>query len=421
MNHFLDGHPEVTLSENKLKIIPRNDSEASAAHQRVEFALAQRQEEGKQTHLDKSRSQAQQAISAIVPAPLEAELSDDRRSSQIVSPFDGGPDKDIISVTTDSSTAPSGSNTSTQPIITREMPISEVLNLLSDHGCKNVTGELDVSNFSQYPISAGGYGDVYRGAFRDGSRVAVKCLRLHLDSTDESKKQLKRAAREMYVWSKCNHPNVLGLIGVAQYRDQIAMVSPWMEYGNIRRTLSLQPQVDRYELCVKIVEGVVYLHGVGIVHGDLKGDNVLVSSDFIPKVTDFGNAALKEYTLQFSNTTSRAGTSLNWVAPEVLGEETGPSVEADVYSLGMTILEIIAGKIPYAGLRDFVIVKNILSGVRPMRPEEQIPSNRRHADLLWSLLTSCWAHSAQGRPTPIEVLDKMKMVILEKEMGERSA
>lgn len=327
-------------------------------------------------------------------------------------------DEDMVSIATDSnSRSKSGSINIHEPrargtdstIITHEMSITEIIAHLGQHGCLDVTAQIDISRTSECLVT-GGFGNVYRGALRDGSLISLKCLRTRIDSTENEKKRLKRTARELYVWSKCKHPNVLTLIGVAQHQNQIAMVSPWMENGNLRSFLSKQPHVDRRALCAQIASGVAYLHNEGIAHGDIKGDNILFSQDSTPKLADFGSATLGEYTLQFTRTTSIAGMSLNWAAPEVIEEETGPTIEADVYSLGMTILEVLTGKIPYAGARPPHIIGKIMKGVHPTRPEEHIPSQNKQADILWSLLTSCWAYAPQDRPTAIEVRVKMESV-----------
>ncbi|KAB5592309.1 Tyrosine kinase catalytic domain containing protein [Ceratobasidium theobromae] len=302
--------------------------------------------------------------------------------------------------------------------ITYEMPVSEVLEHLGHHGCVDVTTQLDASKSSEYPIVTGGFGDVYRGALQNGHAVSLKCLRMCVDSTDEGKKHLKRAAHEIYVWStheiyvwsKCSHRNVLDLIGVARYRDRLAMVSPWMENGNLRRFLARQLSIDRGNLCVQIADGVAYLHRENIVHGDIKADNVLMSEDNTPKLTDFGNAALKEYSLRFSTTTSGPGMSIRWTAPEVIEEITSHTTEADVYALGMTTLEIVTGSVPYNGINDTAVVRRIITKVHPPRPEQHIPSGHEHADRLWSLLIGCWAYIPQDRPTAAGTRDKMKTI-----------
>ncbi|KAF8671777.1 kinase-like protein [Rhizoctonia solani] len=215
------------------------------------------------------------------------------------------------------------------------MPSDEIIKHLGDHGCEDITEQLNLSRSGLFPVSTGGFGDVYRGTLHHGTHVGIKCLRLVVHTTEESRKDLKRAAHELYVWSKCRHPNILELNGVALYRNQIAMISPWMGNGNVNQFLSRHPRFDRYWLCARIASGVSYLHSQKIAHGDIKGANILVSDDYIPKIADFGNAILSNYTLRFTTTTSGPSMSIRWAAPEILEEESGFSYEADVYSLGM--------------------------------------------------------------------------------------
>ncbi|KAH7327577.1 kinase-like domain-containing protein [Rhizoctonia solani] len=290
------------------------------------------------------------------------------------------------------------------------MPISDVIACLGDHGCLDLTDQVIASSSSKFPFATGGFGDVYCGSLRNGSRVSLKCIRLLVGSGDEGRKQLKHAARELYIWSKCQHPNVLELLGVAKFRDQIAMVSPWMEQGNLCWYISQNPHVERYGLCVQVSEGVAYLHGEGTVHGDIKGANVLVSQDGYLKLTDFGNATLHEYTLKFTSTTSTPSVSMRWAAPEVVLGEVGISAEADVYALGMTLLEVITGAVPYNGLGDIPVFGKIIHKIHPVRPEADLPSQSARADSVWSLLTSCWSYNAQERPTASTVRDEMKLI-----------
>ncbi|KAJ1310557.1 hypothetical protein OPQ81_007287 [Rhizoctonia solani] len=254
---------------------------------------------------------------------------------------------------------------------------------------------------------------VYRGQLKDGSRIALKCLRLTLDSSDFSQKQVRNAAHELYIWSKCNHPNVLELIGVTQYRNQIAMASPWMEHGTLGSFISRHPQIDRYALSAQIADGVAYLHSKNIVHGDIKGTNILISKDYTPKITDFGTATLREYTLRFtaSDTTSKPGMSLRWTAPEILEETTGTSFEGDIYALGMTILEAITGEVPYfETVNESALVLKIARQEHPVRPEAKIPLDDEKPNLLWSLLTKCWSYDPQNRPLITEVQNTMRVI-----------
>ncbi|KAF8599204.1 kinase-like protein [Ceratobasidium sp. AG-I] len=266
------------------------------------------------------------------------------------------------------------------------MSTHEVITLLGNHGCQDITDRLDLVACGSRPIANGGFGDVYRGKLLDSSQVAIKTMRI-LINTSETQKPLKNAARELHTCSKCQHPNVLSLLGLVGFRDQIGMVSPWMENGSLPSFLEKYPEADRCQLSAEICEGLAYLHAVDIAHGDLKGLNVLISGNGTPMLTDFGNAVLQESTLQFTATTTKTSLSPRWAAPELMEGVGMHSFAADVYALGMTIL-----KEP------------------PARPEDLIPSNNRDGEKLWSLLKWCWMFESENRPGVDEVRDIMKTI-----------
>ncbi|KAG8708284.1 hypothetical protein FRC08_018980 [Ceratobasidium sp. 394] len=295
-------------------------------------------------------------------------------------------------------------------------PPAEIIEHLTEHGCADLTSDLDPSSSSIQPVERGGFGFVYREKLRDGRQVAIKALRVSLDADDEADKLPKRAARELYTWSKCQHPNVLPLLGLAQVQDQIRMVSLWMENGSLPSYLAKHPSLNRCDMVVHVCNGLEYLHDTGIIHGDLKGNNVLISSDGIPMITDFGNAVLQQGTLQFTETVKQSGFTPRWTAPEILDErEVKQSKEADVYALGMTILEIITGKVPYSHINNIVaLIKAIaIKNETPKRSEERIPSNSEHGDALWSLLQSCWKFEPEERPDAAEVAKIMEGITRE--------
>ncbi|KAG8716338.1 hypothetical protein FRC08_009588 [Ceratobasidium sp. 394] len=224
------------------------------------------------------------------------------------------------------------STDTTSTVIGSRTSISEIIMQLCVHGCKDLTRSLDLSSFSSRPISRGGFGEIYRGRLRDGTQVAVKTI-FTPEEYNESK-PLKHSARELYTWSKCDHPNVAHLMGLAEFNSQIAMVSLWMENGHLRNYVNNYPTVDRLKLCTQIADGLSYLHSIGIVHGDLKGPNVLISGTGSPILIDFGNSTQAEATLQFTKSATKDHMTMRWTAPEIFCDGK-PSQEADVYALGM--------------------------------------------------------------------------------------
>ncbi|KAG9089131.1 hypothetical protein FS749_001594 [Ceratobasidium sp. UAMH 11750] len=117
------------------------------------------------------------------------------------------------------------------------------------------------------------------------------------------------------------------------------MVSLWVENGSLPSYLDKHLGVDRCSMSAQVCRGLEYLHDIGMVHGDLKGQNILVSDNGTPMITDFGNAVLQQGTLMFTETKHAPQFTPRWTAPELM-EEDGirQSQEADVYALGMTIL-----------------------------------------------------------------------------------
>ncbi|KAG8740060.1 hypothetical protein FRC10_004780 [Ceratobasidium sp. 414] len=155
---------------------------------------------------------------------------------------------------------------------------------------------------------------------------------------------------------------------------------------------------------LKICEGLAYLHRSDIVHGDLKGLNVLVSNDGTPMLADFGNAILRDRTLLFTATTMKTSFSPRWAvrAPEVLVGSSSYSMEADIYALGMAmtqIVETVTGKMLYSEKNDIAVMFSVVVKQKlPARSEDAIPSDSKHGDGLWALLVSCWLPQPEERP-----------------------
>ncbi|KAG8736038.1 hypothetical protein FRC10_009870, partial [Ceratobasidium sp. 414] len=220
-------------------------------------------------------------------------------------------------------------------------PLDEIVMHLTKHGCEDLTHHFDPPPSGNQPTTHGGYSFVYNEKLRDGRRVAIKVLRVSFNADDEVGKLPKvtqitphicenlipyqRAARELYTWSKCGHPNVLPLLGLAKFQNQIRMVSLWMENGSLPSYLDKHPDISRCSM-----------------------NNVLVSSEGVPVITDFGNAVLQQGTLQFTETVKTIGFTPRWTAPEILDDKEKQSKEADVWALGMTILVLVLRCTPLA-------------------------------------------------------------------------
>ncbi|KAF8594712.1 kinase-like protein [Ceratobasidium sp. AG-I] len=295
--------------------------------------------------------------------------------------------------------------------ISRSSTSSDVIKHLVDHACPNIIERIDFKSCTPWPVGGGGFGDIYRGKLSDGTDIALKCSRRFIEPSDEPDKTLKHAARELYVWSKLEHKNVVRLLGLTMFRGEIAMVSPWMKHGSLPTYLTNEPSADRCLISAQITEGLIYLHSTGTVHGDLKGLNVLVAEDGTPQLTDFGNVLLEHYSLQFTTTGPKSNHSTRWTAPELLLGTGIYSTKADVYALGMTILETITNKPPYAGKPEPTVMGLVMFQKElPPRPLDLIPKGSEHGDALWATLTQCWSHDPESRPSAAAIGHMIKNI-----------
>ncbi|EUC58536.1 tyrosine kinase catalytic domain protein [Rhizoctonia solani AG-3 Rhs1AP] len=304
-----------------------------------------------------------------------------------------------------------------QPInsmpISRKMDLKDVISQLAVCGCQNISEQIDESTFGTIPSLYGGSGDVYCGSLLDSTLVCVKVPRFANDASQRAESQAY-ASREIHTWNKCKHPNILPFLGLAAFRDRVATISPWIKNGTMQNYLKQHSDADRCRLSTQICTTVAYLHSINVVHGDLKGDNVLISDDGSALLMDFGSSDLENRTLKFTHLMNQCGWTMRWGAPELLQEITPSSKESDVYALGMTILEAITGQLPFPEKQEMAVLLAVCVRQEiPTRPAAQIPVNSQNGDKLWELLCECWSREMEKRPSAAQVESVMKTITKE--------
>jgi len=137
-----------------------------------------------------------------------------------------------------------------------------------------------------------------------------------------------------------------------------------------------------------------------IIHGDIKGANILITDRLEACLCDFGLSRFATENTLWRTTATHAGGTLRWMAPELITEDVcTPTTSSDIYAYGMTCYEIITGTVPFAQVRNEVAVANkITRGERPDRVEFYF------SDEIWSIITSCWSQDVESRPTAGDVL-----------------
>ncbi|KAJ7689491.1 kinase-like domain-containing protein [Mycena rosella] len=241
-------------------------------------------------------------------------------------------------------------------------------------------------------VAAGGFGDIWKGLVR-GHNVSVKIMRAFRDS--DIKAILKEFGREALIWRQLSHPNLLPFYGLFYVEERLCLISPWMENGHILEFLkNAPPDTNRVSLILDVALGLEYLHGEHVVHGDLKGMNVLVTPSGRACITDFGLSSIADaMTLRFTHSTAtKQGGTARYQAPEVLLGEAN-HFGSDVYAFACLCYEILTGKVPFWEFsNDIAVSIKVIAGQRPSWPETT-PN-----DALWVLVQDCWAQSFDERP-----------------------
>ncbi|KAJ8077744.1 hypothetical protein PM082_002177 [Marasmius tenuissimus] len=265
------------------------------------------------------------------------------------------------------------------------------------------------------PVGGGGFGDVYKGVIGEQT-VCLKLPRIFEDTEDpDADKLIKEYMREAIVWRQLNHLNLVPFIGVYYLDDeapnQLCLISPWMDRGDLTRYLkSAQKQnadVDRLLLAYDVAAGLSYLHSKKIVHGDLKGLNVLINADERALIGDFGLLRVVEtHTPGLFNSTIGAKGTIRWQSPELLKSDPPcrTSERSDVYAYAGVCYKIFTGKQPFYKLHDMAIFDAVVNRKeRPDRPEEA----RELSDSIWEIMLSCWQYDQHLRPSVGDVFARI--------------
>ncbi|XP_062206842.1 uncharacterized protein LOC133908722 [Phragmites australis] len=258
-------------------------------------------------------------------------------------------------------------------------------------------------------FASGAHSRLFHGIYRE-QPVAVKFIRQPDDEEDaELAAQLeKQFSTEVTTLSRLNHPNVIKLVGACSSPPVFCVITEFLSGGSLRAFLhkldhKSLPLDQIISISLNIAHGMEYIHSQGVIHRDVKPENIIFDGEGCAKIVDFGIACEEAYCDPLANDTG----TFRWMAPEMMKHKSyGPKV--DVYSFGLILWEMFSGSIPYEDLTPFQAAFAVFNkNVRPVIPTS-CPAPVR------LLIEQCWASHPEKRPEfwqIFQILEKFKTVL----------
>ncbi|KAM4787843.1 ephrin type-A receptor 3 isoform 3-T3 [Cyanocitta cristata] len=267
--------------------------------------------------------------------------------------------------------------------------------------------ELDASNISiDKVVGAGEFGEVCSGRLKLPSKkeisVAIKTLKVGY-----TEKQRRDFLGEASIMGQFDHPNIIRLEGVVTKSKPVMIVTEYMENGSLDSFLRKHDAqftvIQLVGMLRGIASGMKYLSDMGYVHRDLAARNILINSNLVCKVSDFGLSRVLEDDPEAAYTTRGGKIPIRWTSPEAISYRKFTSA-SDAWSYGIVLWEVMSyGERPYWEMSNQDVIKAVDEGYR-LPPPMDCPA------ALYQLMLDCWQKDRNNRPKfeqIVSILDKL--------------
>ncbi|CAN6244685.1 unnamed protein product [Urochloa humidicola] len=246
-------------------------------------------------------------------------------------------------------------------------------------------------------LGSGTFGQVYLGFNSEsGKFCAIKEVQVILDDS-KSKERLRQLNQEVDILRQLSHQNIVQYYGSELTDEALSIYIEYVSGGSIHKLLGdygpfKEPVIRNYTR--QILSGLAYLHGRKTVHRDIKGANILVAPNGEVKLADFGVA---KHITSYAEIHSFRGSPY-WMAPEVIMNKNGYSLEVDIWSLGCTVIEMGTGKHPWYPHEDVpAMFKIVNTKAIPEIPESFSKEGK-------DFLSLCLKRNPAQRPSATQLL-----------------
>ncbi|KFP28453.1 Ephrin type-A receptor 3, partial [Colius striatus] len=246
----------------------------------------------------------------------------------------------------------------------------------------------------------GEFGEVCSGRLKLPSKkeisVAIKTLKVGY-----TEKQRRDFLGEASIMGQFDHPNIIRLEGVVTKSKPVMIVTEYMENGSLDSFL--RAIIQLVGMLRGIASGMKYLSDMGYVHRDLAARNILINSNLVCKVSDFGLSRVLEDDPEAAYTTRGGKIPIRWTSPEAIAYRKFTSA-SDAWSYGIVLWEVMSyGERPYWEMSNQDVIKAVDEGYR-LPPPMDCPA------ALYQLMLDCWQKDRNNRPKfeqIVSILDKL--------------
>jgi serine/threonine protein kinase len=241
-------------------------------------------------------------------------------------------------------------------------------------------------------IARGGMGSIYRARDREtGVIVAVKIMPPHMAANHIL---LKRFEQEFKAASRLDHPNIVRALDYGDTGSSPYLVMEFVEGESLGQKLERDgrmSEADAIRIIAQVAQGLHRAHKEGMIHRDVKPDNVLIRVDGMAKLADLGLVKETETDLNLTKTGRGLGTP-HFMAPEQFRNAKGADARCDIYSLGATLYQMVTGELPFksSGPLD-AWMKKIQNDLVP--PRDLVPTLSERVN--WAILRAMSADPEQ--------------------------
>ncbi|PAA68545.1 hypothetical protein BOX15_Mlig006021g1 [Macrostomum lignano] len=248
-------------------------------------------------------------------------------------------------------------------------------------------------------IGDGAFGEVFRGRQKETGRLAA-IKQIGVDSEED----LMDYMVEINILTKCKHKTIIELFEAYLYDSKLWLCLEYCKFGALDSIMIeldkglAEPQIRM--VCREVTDGLKYLHSQGVIHRDLKAGNVLLTSEAVIKLADFGVSAMGDSPEVKRN--SFIGSQY-WMAPEVMACETYNEVpygtQADVWSLGVTLIELAQMLPPHHNMQPMRVAIRVIKGDPP-----RLERPKQWSDEFNHFLSRCLVKTPETRANISELL-----------------